>query len=341
MKLRYEQLNNHLRQSLAPIYFISGDTSLLVQETREQILEKATQAGFQDRTTLQIDSHFNWNIFFNEVRSLSLFNSKRLLDLRLSTTKLNDAANKILKEYAEKPSADIIVIFSASKLEGATQSTGWFRAIEKNGVVIQLWPLTLQQLPSWINARLQTKNIQVTAAGLQQLVELTEGNLLAAQQAVEKLYLLYDSGSLTDEQVTHAITDNACFDIFNLVDSCLQGNSKRVIRILSSLLKSGAEPILINWAIAREIRVFITLLQGVAKGQMLQELLNIERVMEKRKPLIQQALKRYNLAYLYHLLRRIAYLDSMIKGSIKGNIENELTAVCLLFTDVSLLGKIP
>lgn len=121
-----------------------------------------------------------------------------------------------------------------------------------------------------------------------------------------------------------------------MIDTCLQGDCKRVLRILSTLIKSGLEPTLIAWALTREIRSLITLLHGIAKGKTLQELFNTQRVMEKRKPLLQQALKRMNVIALYALLRHMAKIDAMIKGAMTGNLENELTTVCLNLAGISL-----
>jgi DNA polymerase-3 subunit delta len=338
MKLRHEQLSSHLKQSLSSIYFISGDELLLLEEAKNHIYEKARQQGYSEKCVFQIDNHFNWNTFTNESRTLSLFDSKRILECRLSSLKIGDSGSKAIQAYANNSSAasDSILLITAGKLDAGTQSSAWFKSLDQHGVIIQIWPLTLQQLPVWLMQRLQQKNIKISSRALQQLVEFTEGNLLAAHQAIEKLHLLYGNGSLSDEQVTLAITDNASFDVFNLVDTCLQGECKRVLRILSTLIRSGLEPTLIAWSLTREIRSLITLLHGVSKGKSLQELFNTQRVIEKRKPLIQQALKRTNLTKLYVLLRQMGKIDAMIKGAIDGNIENELTTICLSLAGVTL-----
>ena len=337
MKLRYEQLGNQLKQGFSPVYFISGDEPLLLQQAKNQIIEAAQQQGYSDKSTFQIDHHFHWHEFVNEANTLSLFDSKRILDCRLTSAKLNDAGSKALQAYVKNPAPDRILLLSTSKLETATQSSAWFRAIDQHGIIIQIWPLTLQQLPTWLSQRLQQKGLRVSAQALQQLVAFSEGNLLAADQAIEKLHLLFGSQSLSDEQVTTTLIDSAAFDIFNLVDTCLQGDGKRVIRVLNSLLKSGVEPTLIAWALLREIRSLVTLLHGAATGKSLQELFNAQRIMEKRKPLIQRALKRLDLIHLYRLLRDMRQIDTMIKGALAGNVENELTTVCLALAGISII----
>ena len=55
MKTQPAQLPQLLKKSLAPVYLISGDEPLLVQESCDQVRAAARAAGFHDRMTYHAD----------------------------------------------------------------------------------------------------------------------------------------------------------------------------------------------------------------------------------------------------------------------------------------------
>ena len=169
--------------------------------------------------------------------------------------------------------------------------------MDKAGFNIQIWPVTRQYLPGWIKQRLQKQVLSTDADGIQMLVDRSEGNLLFAAQAVEKLYLLYGKGHINAEQIAHAIADSARFNVFDLVDAALQGN-KRVLRIIIGLQQEGSEPTLILWALCREIRNLAAMRTSMDQGQTATHAMQTHKVWDKRKPLTQQALSRLNTAQL-------------------------------------------
>ena len=51
MKTQAHQLPQLLQKGLSPVYLVSGDEPLLVQECCDQIRKTAREAGYQDRVT--------------------------------------------------------------------------------------------------------------------------------------------------------------------------------------------------------------------------------------------------------------------------------------------------
>ena len=93
----------------------------------------------------------------------------------------------------------------------------WFQAIDKVGCVIQVWPLAGQDFLRWIQERLQTKGILPEPGAVKLLADRVEGNLLAAAQEIEKLYVLYGAGKLSTQQILDAVADSSRYDVFKLV----------------------------------------------------------------------------------------------------------------------------
>jgi len=54
--------------------------------------------------------------------------------------------------------------------------------------------------------------------------------------------------------VTESLADQARFDVYALTDACLLGDFNRALRIKSRLQSEGVEPVIVVWALVREIR---------------------------------------------------------------------------------------
>jgi DNA polymerase III subunit delta len=329
MKISIDRLASQLEKTLAPIYMVSGDETLLVEEAGHLIRQTAETKGFTERQIFNVDNRFNWNQLLESANTLSLFNDKSLLELRLPSGKINEAGKKALLTYVENPRKNKILFITAGKLTGPTQNTKWFKALEKNGVFVQIWPITPQQLPNWIQLQLRKLDISTTSDAIKFLAESVEGNLLAAKQEIEKLSLLYDKKQLSLDEVITAISDNARYDVFTLADSALSGDSKRTLKILIGLKNEGAEPTLMLWALTKEIRTLITMAQQLTQGDNLDNVLYKNRVWEKKKPIVRLALKRHNSNTLLKLLYIASQIDRVIKGVEPGNAWDLLNKLAL------------
>lgn len=253
MQLRLDQLDKHLQQPLAPVYLISGDVPLLIQEACDHLRSAATKQGFTEREIFQVETGFNWNNLTDISKTLSLFSTKQLIELRVSNS-ITEAGSKVLQAYLAQPPNDKILLICTNKLDAKTQQTAWFQAINKMGITLAIWPIEKTQLPTWIAKRLAQAELQAEPTGIQLLAEHVEGNLLACVQEIEKLKLMYGKGSLSTEAIAQAISNSSRFNIFNLTDAITTGNKKRILQILHGLKNEAIEPILVLWALARATR---------------------------------------------------------------------------------------
>ncbi|MDO8705203.1 MAG: DNA polymerase III subunit delta [Sulfuricaulis sp.] len=329
MKINPEQLSNHLKRGLAPVYFVYGEELLLVEESCRAIREAAHAAGFQERQVLTVESGFDWNGLFNSLQSMSLFSERRVVELRLPTGKPGEAGAKILVEIAAQPPADIVFVVSSGKLEKQTRESKWAKALESAGVVIAVYPLEAAQWPMWIRGRMELKGLKPGPGVVDLLAHLMEGNLLACAQEIDKLVMLIGQGEVRLDDIEGNLSDNARYNVFALADASLRGEPVAVERILNSLRGEGVEPILVLWALAREARELAQMAALVAAGQPVMRVLEARRVWAKRKPLMTAALKRLSLEASQDLLRRAARTDRILKGRGSGDVWQELQCLAL------------
>lgn len=334
MKLRFDQLAAHLQKGLQPIYLLSGDEPLQVMEAGDAIRRRAREAGYSEREVLHAESGFDWNSLLAASGTMSLFAEQRLLELRLPSGKPGKEGGAALAEYAANPPPDTLLLIICGKIERQSQNSKWYKALDSAGVTLTVWPIEPQALPGWVNQRMRSRGMQPTPEAAQLLAERVEGNMLAAAQEVEKLLLLYGEGEITADQVEEGVADSARYDIFELVDTALLGDIPRTTRVMQGLRGEGVEPILVLWALLREIRAMGQMAAEMARGLGAEQAMAGQRVWDKRKPPVRAGLQRHNLNRWQLLLRRAGRIDRMIKGVEAGNPWDELLQLALLMAGV-------
>ncbi|HWK52949.1 MAG TPA: DNA polymerase III subunit delta [Hyphomicrobiales bacterium] len=337
MQIKSEQLITTLRRQLPPLVWLSGDEPLLLQEACDAVRKLATEQGFSEREVLEAGAGFDWNRLLGAGNALSLFAERKLIEVRLPANKVDEAARTALGQYLEHPNPDNLLLLSSGRVDKASQSTKWFKALESAGVFCLLWPISEQQLPAWIGQRLAERGIDAEREALQLLAARVEGNLLAAAQEVEKLHMLLNTTRLDAEQVQQSVADNARFSAYALVDSCLGGNGTRALKILSHLRGEGEQPLAILNLLCREIRALAAMQADLERGQPLPAVLQAHRVWSNRTQLVSRALKAHRQSSLLALLERARRIDQSVKGVLALDEWDELGDLALRFSDPRLL----
>ncbi len=336
MQVKSEQLAAHLTRGLAPVYVLSGDQPLLVQEAADAIRARARAEGFSEREVLDVDARFDWRTLAEAASSLSLFAERRILELRLPSGKPGDQGARALSEYAARPAADTLLLLIFGKLDAAARKSKWYGVLTQVGVELIAWPIAREALPGWVAQRMKARGLLPEGRAAALIAERAEGNLLAAVQEIDKLWLAQGAGRVDEEQVQAAVTDQARFDVFALADAALAGDAARCARVLAALRGEGEEPVLILWALTRELRALAAIAGDGERGMALAASLARHKVWDKRKPLVQAALRRLPVRGWRALLAECARLDAVIKGQASGNPWDELLHLSLRFSGQSL-----
>ncbi|TAN46488.1 MAG: DNA polymerase III subunit delta [Methylococcaceae bacterium] len=312
MRIKPDQLPAALHKKLAPAYLISGDEPLQLQEAADAVRAAARQAGFTGRVVFFVESSgFDWSRLLEAMDSSPLFGERNVLDLRLNGAPDKKGVAALLR-YAARATPDNLLLISLPKLKPAEQKAEWFNALDKVGVVVQVWPLEGGQLLDWLERRLQSRGLVADRGSVQLLASLVEGNLLAAAQEVEKLHVLHGNGRIGNEHILAAVADRSRYDVFTLGDAILAGQSARIVKVLTMLQATGEAAPIVLWALTRDIRLLLALHGAGAEGFDAQ--LRSHKTPDKRKPLLQRALRRLSVPQLHQLLLLAARTDAAIKG---------------------------
>jgi DNA polymerase III subunit delta len=256
MQLKPEQLEASLQKKLSPVYFLTGDEPLQLAEMADAVRTAARKAGYLSREVLTEDSpDFSWNQIIELGSTLSIFADKQVPDVRLPSGKPGTEGAKVLTAYCGRPPEDSLLLITAGKIGKDAYKSRWFQALDKTGIIAQAWPLEGKTLLAWLQQRLLRRGLQADQEGIKALASRIEGNLLAAAQEIEKLYVLYGAGPLSQRQIVDAVTDNSRYNVFKLMDACLAADVGRILKILSALHHEGIAAPIVLWALSREARM--------------------------------------------------------------------------------------
>ena len=333
MKFSARKLTDHLAHQLAPVYVVTGDEPLLVSEALKEIRVRARQDGFEQREHYVIERTFKWQELEASANNLSLFSNRRVIELRLPTPRPGDLGSRTLRALVERSDPDLILLIATTKLDAAAAKSVWIRCIEKHGVVVQVWPIDRPELPRWIAQRAATAGLNLTASAAELLADRVEGNLLAADQEIQKLVMSLGEGTADELAVLEEVASNARFDVFRLADAILSGDAGRAMRVLDGLRVEGIAPALVSWAISRDLCLLARLKVAALIGESEASSLNRPEFRRQRQPLVRNALRRFELDQLTSLLVRASEVDNVVKGTLRGNPWDELIRLVMVMLD--------
>lgn len=89
-RLDPDGLHQHLQHAgatLAPLYVVTGDESLLVIEALDALRAAAAAQGYTERSRIVLDARSDWSAVLGATQNVSLFGDRKLLDLSLPSGK--------------------------------------------------------------------------------------------------------------------------------------------------------------------------------------------------------------------------------------------------------------
>jgi len=317
MPINPEQLPRSLERGLKSVYLVGGDEPLFVDECAAQIRARARQDGITEVQRFTVETGFDWDALRHANQSLSLFAERRLLELRMPGSKPGEAGAAVISKIASEASADTVLLVLCGKMDKAVRESKWVHAIEATGVVVLVWPIDVRQFPVWVRQRMAARGLEPEAGVVDVLTWHLEGNPMAAAQEIDKLAMVVGRGKVRFADVEQSLSDSARYSVFQLVDVALGGDLAATRRMLASLRAEGTEPILVLWALVREIRAIAQMAREVSAGKPANGVL--DRVWQNRRAVVGKAVGRYPYRTWLRLLRRAARLDRIIKGQSAGD----------------------
>ncbi|HEV2679436.1 MAG TPA: DNA polymerase III subunit delta, partial [Rhodanobacter sp.] len=255
-----------------------------------------------------------WNDLARAAASMSLFATRRLIDLRLPTGRPGTEGAKAINAFCADPPPDVTLLITAmewsSKHDGA-----WSKKLDASGTMVVFNSPRPDQWGAWITARLATRGLSATPDAAALLADRVEGNLLAAAQEIDKLVVLHGQGRIDAAEMETLVADSARYDVFKLTDAAFVGDGARALRILAGLRSEGDELLALMGWLVNQLQLALRL----ANANDLAAQIRTEHLWQAREQLFRKALRRAPREHWLQCLARASRIDRMVKGRESGN----------------------
>lgn len=329
MRVYPDQLPRHLKP-LQQCYLIFGDDPWLCETSRTQIYAQAKRDGFEEKVQLTQESNFNWNELVDEWQAMSLFSSRRVIELTLPQAKPGSEGGAIFQHLMQMENPDVLLIITGPKLAAEQTKSKWFKTLDAKGVYTPCATPEGQQFQRWLDGRISHFKLLLTRDAREMLFSLYEGNLLAADQSLQLLHLLSPNTEINSQQLESYFEDQSRFSVFQLTDAMLNNHQDKAQHILSQLKAEGVAMPIIMWGIFKELTILLQLKSALESQQSLQSLWSKLRIWDKRKPLYQAALNRLTLTQIESLLCGASAIELKLKQQGMEDWTG-MSHLCLLF----------
>ena len=216
----------------------------------------------------------NRSNFFDGIFSKSFFEEKKIFIISRVTEKFND----IIEQIIEKEVKDITIILNSTILDKKSKLRKLFEK-EKNMICIPVYEDTSQTLNFMAKDFFKEKQISISQETINLLIERSRGdrgNLINELDKIESYMKTRKSISIDEILKLTDLAEN--YNVTELLDSCLNKNSKKTINILNENNFTLEDCILI-------IRSFSIKLKRLQKiHQEYQKNKNLESIISSFKP---------------------------------------------------------
>jgi DNA polymerase-3 subunit delta len=320
MRIATRQLAQHLKKGLSPLYAVHGAEALLALEAGDAIRAAARRSGCTEREVFSVEPGADWSKLGASAANLSLFATRRLLEIRIPSGKPGAEGGKALEALCARLPEDTVVLVMLPELEWQGLKTAWFAALEGAGTVVEAKSISREELPQWLAERLAAQKQRAGLETLEWIADRVEGNLLAAKQEIEKLALLLPEGEIALDAIRDAVTDVSRFERDALLEAIHDAEPGRIARAVDSLEAEGEPLPLLLWALTEELRLMMQLTAGERPRRFLDP---------DRTQRIQRTARKHDAASFDRQLLRAHRIDRMIKGVETGDAWEEILELSL------------
>jgi len=333
MKLYANQLPQQLTKGIQPCYLLFGDEPFQIDDSRRKIRAAAKQQGFEEFIRLSDDDQFDWSELQQHCQSMSLFSSKKLIELELTHTKLPTAGADVIKKIAVELDADTVLVIFGQKLDNSQTRNAWFKALDKIGCYVPVYDIQGPHLERWLKQQLKERSISMNQQAQFYLLDYTRGNLLACAQELDKLHMVLGGSQVIElAHVQEYVADQSRYSVFQLIDSLWAGNTQSCITILQRLKAEELEPNIIMWSLQKDVTLILQLAEAQQYGLELEKVFDKARVWKNKQQGYLRASQIIPLEVLNAAVEKLNQIDLALKSSQSGCPYTQFTHVCMMLT---------
>jgi DNA polymerase-3 subunit delta len=248
---------------IGPLYFLYGKERFLLDRAVDLVRSRALDPRTRD---------FNYEMFQGKeataarivaaARTLPMMAKRRLVLVRDADEAKTDELNGLVP-YLQKPAVETCLVFVGEK---PNQTTKFFTAFKKAGIVLKLDPLPERRLADFVREEARARGVSLEA-GVAELVRDEAGPELGQlADAVERLAMYAgERKQVTLADVEAVVATTRQRSIFELCDAVADGSRARALEVLGSMTAGSESGVRIVSMLARTVRQLWTARELIAR----------------------------------------------------------------------------
>ena len=263
----------------------------------------------------------NYELFYNDIVSDSLFDDKKIFIIKRVTDKLV----KIIEEILNKNISNFTLVLDANNLEKRSKLRNLF---EKNKALlcVPFYPENISQLIQIANNFFKKINFQISQSNINLIVNKSNGDRGILKNELQKIEMfLHNNKKLTSSNLLKLINIAENYNISELVDYCLAKNEKKITNILNENNFSNEDCIIIVRTFLNKSKKILKLSSEYEKNK------NLDLTISSAKPPIfwkdKEITKQQILKWKPKNIKNLIYELNDIELKIKKNLNISINII--------------
>lgn len=307
------------------IFFIYGSEVVLRNNAKDDIKKHLNEKGFFEKRLITKESFHKIENIIIESSGGSLFQSKIIIDIHHDQGKLPDDIAKIFQIPNIENNKNIALIINSHN-EKFNKTTKLYKVIDESSLIVECRKLKSFEEKIWLKSQLSFVADSHKKDFVQNIYEMNMGNLVAQQNEVNVLKLIYNDKSNFSNMY---LGDSSIFEPFDLEDAVVGLDTPNALRIVNSIKESDSHygPLLV-WIISKVINSSSAAKQNSNPRHSLERL----KIWNSKIPNYINFIKKHSLKSLIDLQKEIYRLDLTSKGLTKRNFWNDIDNIIIKLT---------
>lgn len=324
MKCESLAINKYLDKS-PNNFFLYGPEIVLKNNSKDILIKYLRKKGFNEKRLITKEHFDQIEQTIIESSSGSLFGSKLIIDIHHDQGKIPEQIIKIF-EIDNIGNNENIAIIINSHNEKLNSATKWVKKMDEQTLIVECKKLKSFEEKIWLKNQLKFVDDNDKKSFIENIYEMNIGNLVAQQNEVNILKLIYKNGMELSKIFEN---DSAEFIPFDLEDQIIALNTNKALRIINSIKESEAHyaPLLV-WIIGKIVNNSTVAKQNLKPQISLQK----SGVWSSKISLYINFMKVHSLQKLISLQKNIYELDLTSKGLNKKNFWNDIDNIIIKMT---------
>ncbi|WP_038031500.1 DNA polymerase III subunit delta [Thermonema rossianum] len=308
------------KQGIAPIYLLHGEEDFFIDQIAhyfEHFFLPPEARSFNQSVLYGKDISIGDVV--NHARSFPMMYDHRLVLVKefqaVKDLKKSESL-KLLEKYAQAPLPSTVLVL-CHKGGFFDKRKAVYKAIEKQGIVVESKPLYDNQVPKWIEEYVQNKGAKIEPTAIQLLFEHVGNNLSRLSHEIDKILLNFGEGEekvIKAQAVYEYVGISREYNVFELQKALGQKQLAQCIKIIRYAARNPkAMPAIPTIAMLyRYVNQLLLVHHAPDKSEKaLAALLEVHPFFVKEYV---QASRRYRVQELYHMLQVLLEADKRAKG---------------------------